>query len=259
LLRVETDCANIDAIREKLMRIDLYTTCWNEERMIPFFLRHYEPLVDRIVVFDDGSTDRSRDLLGASKKVELRKLEHGESPHLEHIKEMNRCWKESRGRADWVMIADIDEHIFHPSLRDCLRQCQKDGVTVLDPVGYEMVSLDFSAPQAELSKTIRRGVRFHLLDKKAVFDPNAIEEINYTPGRHLAAPSGRVIFPAQREVRLLHYRHLGLEYVLLRSKEMKGRNTAFDLKMGWGSHYLRSDDEIKRDFDKILREAEDIL
>jgi len=34
--------------------------------MVPFFLRHYEPLVDRIVIYDDGSNDRSLELLAAS-------------------------------------------------------------------------------------------------------------------------------------------------------------------------------------------------
>ncbi len=92
------------------MHIDLYATCWNEERMIPFFLRHYEPLVDRIVIFDDGSNDHSLELLRASRKVELRRLPSGLSSILMHMEEMNRCWKESRGRADWVIIADPDEH-----------------------------------------------------------------------------------------------------------------------------------------------------
>ena len=37
--------------------IHLYTICWNEERMLPFFFRHYDQWVDRYVVYDDNSTD----------------------------------------------------------------------------------------------------------------------------------------------------------------------------------------------------------
>lgn len=54
------------------MSIHLYAACWNEERIIPFFLQHYEPLVDRIIIYDDHSTDRSVELLRASPKVEIR-------------------------------------------------------------------------------------------------------------------------------------------------------------------------------------------
>lgn len=241
------------------MRIDLYAACWNEERMIPFFLRHYESLVDRIVIFDDGSTDRSVKLLTASRKVEMRRLPAGPSSLLMTMEEMNRCWKESRGRADWIIIADIDEHIYHRSLRDYLEHCARDGVTILDPIGYDMISADFPASNAVLAESIRRGIRCFLLDKKTVFDPNAIEEINYTVGRHVAQPTGRVTFPAEREVILLHYKHLGLDHLSTRSQALKGRKTDFDRERQWGAHYFRSAEEMKSDFEQMLLNAEDVI
>jgi hypothetical protein len=227
--------------------------------MIPFFLRHYEPLVDRIVIFDDGSSDRSLELLGGSHKVELRRLPSGPSSILMHMEEMNRCWKESRGRADWVIICDIDEHIYRPRLRDYLKDCKTNHATILNPIGVKMISVDFPPANAVLFQTIRRGVRSFLLDKLAVFDPNAIEEINYTPGRHVAAPAGRVIFPPKREVKLLHYKQLGLDYLLWRSNELRGRKTEYDRERGWGIHDYGSADEIERDFKTVLGDAQDIL
>ena len=241
------------------MRIDLYATCWNEESMIPFFLRHYEPIADRIIVFDDGSTDRSRELLAASSKVELRRLRKGASSILMHMEELNHSWKESRGRADWVFICDIDEHLYHhKSLRGYLEQCKAEGATIINPVGVDMVSARFPSQDILLSETIRTGVRSFLLDKKAVFDPNAIEEINYTPGRHVASPVGRLIFPPKREVKILHYRHLSLDSVIARSRELSARRTEFDRERGWGNHDCRSTGEIRRDFEKMLGEAVDI-
>lgn len=241
------------------IRIDLYAACWNEERMIPFFLRHYEPIADRIVIFDDGSSDRSRELLTASPKVELRQLAPGPSYVLRHMVEMNHCWKESRGRADWVIICDIDEQVYHnKGLRDYLERCRLDGVTILYPVGVEMVSAEFPPASAVLSETVRQCVRSFILDKMAVFDPNAIEEINYRVGRHVASPTGRLIFPAQREVKVLHYKYLGLDYSMARSKDLRSRKTAFDWERGWGAQYLRPPAEFQSHFEELLREAEDI-
>jgi glycosyltransferase involved in cell wall biosynthesis len=240
------------------MHIDLYAACWNEERIIPFFLRHYEPLVDRIVIFDDGSNDRSLELLSASRKVELRRLPSGPSSILMQMEEMNRCWKESRGRADWVIICDVDEHIYHPQLRDYLKECKNAHATILHPIGMEMVSASFPPANTVLSEIIRHGVRSFLHDKMAVFDPNAIEEINYTPGLHVAAPTGRVIFSRKREVKLLHYKQLGLDYVLWRSNELRCRQTDYDRERGWSLHNYRSAGEIKRDFTTLLGGAQDI-
>jgi hypothetical protein len=241
------------------MRIDLYATCWNEERMIPFFLRHYEPLVDRIVIFDDSSTDRSVELLMASPKVEARQLGQRESFIIRQQAELNHCWKESRGRADWVIIVDMDEHIYHRDLREHLRRCTEEGITMLEPVGYDMVSEDFPPSSSTLSESIRRGVRSFLLDKKAVFGPNAIEDVNYAPGRHASRPSGHLRFPENREVMLLHYKHLGLDYLIPRSNALRGRRTEFERARGWSLHYSRTADEIRQDFEEMLRNAEDLI
>jgi glycosyltransferase involved in cell wall biosynthesis len=241
------------------MRIDLYASCWNEERIIPFFLRHYEPIVDRIIILDDGSTDRSRELLAASPKVEVRRLRQGESYILVQMEELNHCWKESRGRADWVFICDMDEQIYHHrDLRSYLEQCKNAGVTILNPVGVDMVSVDFPPADSFLTQTVRLCVRTFLQDKLAVFNPSAIDEINYTPGRHVAKPIGRLIFPEKREVKLLHYKHLGLDYVQRRTKELEGRMSDFDRERGWGLHYCRPPNHIRTDFEKVLKEAMDI-
>jgi hypothetical protein len=43
---------------QRSLTVRLYATCWNEEKMLPYFFRHYDTLVSRYFVFDDGSTDR---------------------------------------------------------------------------------------------------------------------------------------------------------------------------------------------------------
>jgi glycosyltransferase involved in cell wall biosynthesis len=92
------------------MAIHLYTFGWNEMRMLPFFFRHYEPLVDKIVFYDDGSTDGTLDLLAAKpNNVEVRcfPLPHPESFSLSVQEWRNQCWKESRRRADWGIVTEV--------------------------------------------------------------------------------------------------------------------------------------------------------
>ena len=54
------------------MTIHLYAICWNELRLLRFFFRHYESLVDSFVMFDDGSTDGTIEYLRGKPKVEVR-------------------------------------------------------------------------------------------------------------------------------------------------------------------------------------------
>jgi hypothetical protein len=175
------------------------------------------------------------------------------------MEELNHCWKESRGRADWVMICDIDEHLYHhKQLRGYLEQCKSNGVTIINPVGVEMVSSEFPPADAILSETVRQCVRAFTLDKMAVFDPNAIEEINYSAGRHVASPTGRLVFPPKREVKILHYKYLGLDYLVSRSADLSSRKTDFDRARGWGAHDQRSPDEFRLHFEELSRGTEDI-
>ena len=58
--------------RHRTPRIHLYTICWNEADLLPFFFRHYDGWVDRFVIYDNGSSDQSRALLQQHPKVEVR-------------------------------------------------------------------------------------------------------------------------------------------------------------------------------------------
>ena len=51
--------------------IHLHFMCWNDARMLPFFFRHYDKIVDKYFVHDNGSTDGSIALLEKHKRVEL--------------------------------------------------------------------------------------------------------------------------------------------------------------------------------------------
>jgi Glycosyl transferase family 2 len=99
------------------MTVHLYAQCWNDEWMLPFFFRHYDRLVDRYFIYDDGSADGTWGLLRSHPKVEARRFERAtpESFVLSEQAFSNECWKGSRGEADWVILTDIDEHLFHPA------------------------------------------------------------------------------------------------------------------------------------------------
>ena len=94
--------------------VHLYTVCWNEAEMLGCFFRHYDPWVDRYVVYDDGSTDGSVDILNAHPRVELRRFDRVEADSfvLSLKRIQDEAWKESRNQADWVVITAIDEHLW---------------------------------------------------------------------------------------------------------------------------------------------------
>ena len=48
------------------MKIDLYSICYNEEVILPYFIKHYSTFVSNITIYDNYSTDNSDNILKES-------------------------------------------------------------------------------------------------------------------------------------------------------------------------------------------------
>ena len=232
------------------LRVHLYCLCWNDARMLPFFFRHYDKFVDRYFIFDNGSTDRSLALLQEHGNVSISHFDvHGDSFVDEERRLGDTIWKGSH--ADWVIVTDIDEHVYRPNLREYLGQCKQKGVTAIKSIGYEMVSDSFPTGNKPLVELVTLGARSTGHDRLCIFNPQAITETNYEPGRHNAFPEGEVVWPEHREILLLHFKQLGPEYPILRSAELRQGLKARDLEAGWGMHYSWSSEEIRKNWQEM--------
>ena len=240
------------------MKVHLYTILWNEEAMLPFFFRHYDSLVDRYIIYDDGSTDRTLEMLAAHGRVEVRKFVRTdpESFVLSAQSLQNDFWKESRGRADWVLVTSVDEHLYHPAgLGLYLRMMRWRGVTAVPALGHEMVTDAFPSPHAHLAKTYRLGVPSHWMDKLNIFNPDAIRETHYEVGRHRAGPEGDVRYPARDQVLLLHYKFLGFDYLIRRFAMLATGLGAVDRENKFGGQYHLQRPELELRFSKLRAAA----
>jgi Glycosyl transferase family 2 len=228
--------------------------------MLPFFFRHYDKIVSRYVIFDDSSCDGSLELLRRHPKVEVRPFARSdpESFVLSELSLSNECWKLSRGCADWVIVVDIDEHVFHPDLPSLLRRYQDDGVTIVPALGYQMISEEFPPPDALLSGTYTWGAPCDTYSKLTFFNPDSVTEVNYAPGRHGAHATGHVIAPAYEELLLLHYKFLGFERTLTRHRMLRSGLRSKDIGSGWGVQYGWSKKELREAWDGFARSVIDI-
>ncbi len=243
------------------MKIHVYTLCWNEEIILPYFLKHYETIADKIIVYDNMSTDSSLNILKTHPKVEIRVYDSNNQIRDDlYLDIKNNCWKDSRGRADWVIVVDTDEFIYHLDLYDFLKKKYSKGITLCKPKGYLMVSEKLPTTKGMIYDELKRGIPQEASSKSAIFNPNKIEEINYSAGAHSCEPTGEIkLYESSGDLKLLHYKVLSLDYLLTRSRQCKERLSEVNKQNNWGKHYT-VDEQIKtQKFFERLKEATIII
>lgn len=234
--------------------IHVYSIVWNDEYMLPYFFRHYDPIASKYVLYDNHSSDSSVAIMRQNPKVEIRQIVFDTDSVCQQARELkNSCWKESRGIADWVIVIDVDEHIFHPNMMSFLRRELQAKTTLVKTVGYDMVSEKRPTGHDRLSNLVNTGVPNVNYDK-VFFNPNYVDEINYSPGAHWCGPKGIVKYSVERPL-LLHYKHLGRQETLSRNRALAERLGPTDKAKGWGFEYSKSEEWFNADFESKLNSS----
>jgi len=201
----------------------------NEEVILPYFLRHYGSFADRIFVWEDGSTDKTREILAAHPKVTVLDVEtHG----INDVYWVTKLWPQyeqlSRGRADWVICVDADEFVYHPSLINVLEWEKTLGTQLIHCQGYSMIADAPPTTSGQIYEEIQYGLQDRWSSKWIIFDPEIY--IRFHRGRH--GPSEEItpgiIMRAHTGIKLLHYRYLGAQYYEARDIEHAERYIVAD-------------------------------
>lgn len=203
------------------MRAIVFTICYNQADILPWFLRHYSSFVDEICVFDEASDDGSRDIVNDCPKAFLL-----DWPHKSGIDEdlfLQFAYEKyplANGKYDWVLWVDTDEFVFHPDPEGMFCEADRRGMEVIQPWGINMMSEGLPKDDGQqLYNVCRKGVFAPLYSKPVVFRPHI--HIRWSRGKHhleKECQDLRVWFDSG--AKLLHYRYLGYQY----TKERNARN-----------------------------------
>ncbi len=197
--------------------IHVYSIMWNEEFLLPYFLRHYETFADKIFIIDDNSTDRTAEIAKAHPKVEVIKYWYTRGFNDE---DHSSCFLEayqkySRGKADWVMCVDGDEFIYNKNMPKALSNAEAKGIFIIRTTGFAMVSQFLPEKQGQIYEECFNGIRSMNFDKPTVLKPEL--DVLFDPGRHQIRNAD--IKPQKAKLSLLHYRHISPDYLLSRSSK----------------------------------------
>jgi hypothetical protein len=216
------------------VRIWVFAYGFNEVAVLPFWLRHYSAFADQIHVWDDHSTDGTRELLAAHPKVVLHDWPGTDGMDEEMNLELaHASYPLARGHADWVMWPDMDEFLYHPDMHNYLAGRKAAGREAIYAWGYNMIAENGLPPddgKSQIWELLRTGVHAPVYSKPIIFQPHI--DLRWARGKHhLYDGAGSInVGPVPQwfrsdewEIKLLHYRYLGVEYTRARNRRNYAR------------------------------------
>jgi len=243
------------------MTINLYTFLYNEEHILPYFLKHYSQYVNKIVVYNNQSTDNSVKILNDWKECEIEIIEYNTDNHYDEqtlIDLKNNCWKGDD--SDYVIVCDVDELLYHPNLGEFIKK--QPYVDYFTPTGYHMMGEEIPTDYTkQIYEIIKNGTPDNQYNKNVLFKRENVTDTNYSPGAHGSRFNGttKLINCEDHDLKLLHYKWLSPEYVADKHIHYGERRSQDTINKGWGVHYGLTRDKILNDFNKLKEQSTVII
>lgn len=240
------------------MTVEVFTFCWNEMAILPFAVDYWSKYASHVTVYDNGSNDGSVQYLQA--QGDWITVNHFDTDGKINDTQLrmfkNNVWKQARGRADLVVVSDMDEMLCAPDIVQSLSTMRRVGGTVCYPHWYNLVSDEVPVFNGQPLHKIRPlGVAVMEFPKPLLFDPNAIEEINYDYGAHRCHPIGDARW-FTGEIYVLHANHsLSFDHKMSRYKEMRERLSDINKENGHGIHYSFTEDILRAGWEQDHKQA----
>ena len=244
------------------MKTLLLTIIWNEEKLLPFFLKYYNQIVDKYIFIDYGSTDNSfkiirENALNNKKDTDFVTAKwHGKYDEREATEIKNTFWIKERNCYDWIIVVDTDEFLYYPKGLFELQMEMIELYNIVKPQGFNMVSDKF--PVNDILE-IKHGVP-EIMENKSVMFRNWIEP-NYNHGCHECkpVPAGYIKPFESPELKLLHYKYVDIEYQIKRKNLTAERLSQTNRENGWGVQNWTGDEVWRQKFKELKEKAENII
>lgn len=237
------------------MQLTVITHIWNEEFLLPFWLKHHTKLFDHGVIIDYGSTDASldicRDLAPDWEVVRSRDdLFYAEGCDQQVMEQEQRF-------GDWKMALNITEFLFHPDPKDYLEQFDRNypGAPALWTRTYMMVdpvSWRDSPIFPEIPLVLQRWYgmpgpegwgRARLIHRCA--------DGSYLPGRHRSNIPAYDSGGMEEPLILLWFNYSPYDKIKARKLQIQKQLPQSDIDIGRGHHHIRTEEQLDEEYEAV--------
>jgi glycosyltransferase involved in cell wall biosynthesis len=225
------------------MKILSIIVSFNGEALLPHVLKHYSSFCEKIIVYDNESTDNSVEIIKSFPKAEVRIFgTGGKLDDRENTRIKNEEWKPYKDDFDFVICTDLDELVYHKDgTGEFLEKKFKEGYNLFQCDGWNIVDNHEIDPVKNIFEQYPKGIQAEAECKYAVFNPKEID-INYGIGQHpwcQEKPRGVPVLHKSdyKGLKLLHFKQLSYRYWKEKYDHQQNNLSKFNLDNNLGCYF----------------------
>lgn len=257
------------------MNITVFTICYNEQELINSFLEHYYMLgANRIVIYDNNSTDNTLDICNDFKDdykdcaIEIIKYDTNNQIRDDiYLEIKNNAWK--KYNSDYYIIVDCDEFLevrngdfFDQGRLIRYLKDKPSGLILPKVLGVQVVTDSFEELYDISSENLNRYVMDPSYNKRCIFGKEfqptykmGCHNFTYNQDKADILNNSFEVESSYDPLYLFHLKYIDREYVIDRYNLFKSRLSDFNKLNNYGSQYEMNADQINSVFNFLKRRA----
>lgn len=243
------------------LKVCWITLCKNEEDIIPFCIQYWKRITDKVVVFDNFSTDKSIELLSQHDWIEIRYFESDGQNDVIQKTLKEQAYLQYKNDYDIIIISDMDEVFYFDDFKASVEEMINGGYSCMMTSIFSLC--EDSKPIYEEGKYLHQLChKFYLqkmnhmpyfdkFSKISIFNTKLVDSINMSVGQHY------VYTNPKDKMQVLHSlggfcihidKGFGIDYKFKVRQKMNDNLSETNKKSGMCIEYADSFEKLKQQY-----------
>lgn len=243
--------------------------CKNEEDIIPFCIQYWSRIADKVIVYDNHSTDSSVELLSKYDWIEIRTFDSDGQNDVIQKQVKEQAYLEFKDQCDILIITDMDEVFYFNDFKAISEAFVSGDYNILMTPIYSLC--EDARPIYDDSKLLHQLCHkfyhqkmnhmqgFDQYSKLSIFNTRITDKVNMSVGQHYVQTTPQMRIMISNDGFNLHVdKGLSKEFFVNKRMKMGANLSDVNKRSGMCIEYLKSKEELEMEYNEKQKNAFDI-
>lgn len=241
------------------MKVCWIVLCFNEIDILPFVRQYWERIADKVIVYDNGSTDGSLEYLSKLPYVEIKHFDSDGQNDIIQKMVKEHAYEELKDKYDIIIISDMDEVFYFDNFKATTAYFIKEGYSCMVTPIFSLCE-DSKPPYLEDKLLHQQCHKFYLqkmnhmkgfdkVSKISIFNTKLVDKIEMSVGQHYVSTSPSMRIMLSNDAFCLHIdKGFGIDYKYKIRQKMNDNLSETNRKSGMCIEYADSYNKLEREY-----------